>query len=366
MRLTVVESLWYSAVNKGMPRRTRNRVLAIAATLALACAALPGQALATPPEAVAAPTPAAPPAPPAPAAPLAPATPPAQSPAVSVAAPDLIRLKNGGMLRGIIAESGGSFVTIVLVTGETRKIPAADVTYAGPAAAAPASAPVTPSDAASATDPGTRPISDVHVPEARVSFVAVPTGSSLSRRSSATSLARQASKATGYDEVCTAPCVASLPAGTHTFAVARPHGEPIEAKPVTLPTGSSTLTANYVDKSGNRIAFALLGAGAMVGGLVLELSALPNSGEPNSSIHSGPLFAGLALQAGGLVLILCSRSVKDRFELSVAPGAGAVLPALAPAANASMRTESRFLDQSSGSTANARNGAAGLHLNVRF
>lgn len=275
-----------------------------------------------------------------------------------------MRLKNGGMLRGTIAESGGDFVTIVLFTGEMRKVPAADVTYAGPAA----SAPVAPPSTAPAIGLGTQPFSTAQAPEARVRFVSEPTGSSLWRRRGKASFTHNGftgPSATGYDEVCTAPCIASMPAGTHTFALAKPQGDRIEATPITLRPGNSTLAAKYVDKKGKRIGLAIVGTAAMVGGLVLELTALPSSSAPDSSVAPAPFFGGLALQAGGLVLILCARLVKDRFELSVAPGAGATPPVLAPAAN-SARAEPRFFDRSAGGPAIVRDGLAGLHVTARF
>ena len=45
-----------------------------------------------------------------------------------------MRLRDGGLLRGTIAEFVvGDHVTIVLITGETRRVAAADVGFAGPA-----------------------------------------------------------------------------------------------------------------------------------------------------------------------------------------------------------------------------------------
>lgn len=50
------------------------------------------------------------------------------------APPDVVRLRGGGMLRGTIAEhEPDSHVSIVLPTGEVRRVPAGDVLWAGPA-----------------------------------------------------------------------------------------------------------------------------------------------------------------------------------------------------------------------------------------
>jgi hypothetical protein len=174
--------------------------------------------------------------------------------AAVASAPDVVRLKNGGMLRGTIAESEpGQSVTIVLLTGETRKISAADVTYAGPADAAPSTPPPPPAVAAPAAPPAVsadangngnaQQFAVVHAAEARIDFVSDPEGSTLFRRSHTAGFGHgYAALATGYDEVCTAPCNASMPSGTHTFAVAKSGGSPIEADPIALPAGNSTWT----------------------------------------------------------------------------------------------------------------------------
>ena len=65
-------------------------------------------------------------------APSAPAT---SKAAADAAAPDIVRLKNGGLLRGKISELvPGGTVTIVTITGSTRVLNMSDVAYAGPTA----------------------------------------------------------------------------------------------------------------------------------------------------------------------------------------------------------------------------------------
>src|SRR6188768_1348287 len=73
-------------------------------------------------------------------APAAGATKAAPAPATGGAAPapasapDVVRLKNGGILRGTISELvPGDYVSIVLITGEPRRVLYADVQFAGPA-----------------------------------------------------------------------------------------------------------------------------------------------------------------------------------------------------------------------------------------
>src|SRR5262245_37595241 len=57
----------------------------------------------------------------------------------AVVPPDVVLLKNGGMLRGTISELvPGEFVAITIGSGEVRKLPMSDVRYAGPASQMPA------------------------------------------------------------------------------------------------------------------------------------------------------------------------------------------------------------------------------------
>lgn len=68
----------------------------------------------------------------------------------SAGASDVVRLKNGSLLRGTISEMlAGESVTIVTVTGKTREFAMSEVEYAGPANRDPAAAaPAPPSTAA--------------------------------------------------------------------------------------------------------------------------------------------------------------------------------------------------------------------------
>jgi hypothetical protein len=73
-----------------------------------------------------------------------------------------------------------------------------------------------------------------------------------------------------FERLCYSPCEVSLPAGTHTLAVATKDGDPVAAPPITLREGSHRLTAEYTDNSGTR------GAGtglALLSGVLLSVSA---------------------------------------------------------------------------------------------
>lgn len=227
----------------------------------------------------------------------------ANAPVARNGAPDIVRLKNGGFLRGTIAElAPGDFVTLVLVTGETRKIPYADVQYAGaadhdPANTAAVSAPRTTTTSARAgtslsdapavrSESGEiRPFAIVHAPESVIQVK--PDGISLFRRSDVGK----------YEELCTAPCSLSVPAGTHTFAIGKPGGKPIKANPVSLPPGNATVTAAFVDRSAIRITSAVLGVASTAAGIALFVGSTPDAGQ-----DAAPS-AGRVLGATGLMML---------------------------------------------------------------
>ncbi len=209
--------------------------------------------------------------------------PPAPAPAGPQPAalpPDIVQLRNGGMVRGTIAEIvPGEAVTIVTMTGETRKIPFADVSYAGPAEKAPsgavaAAAKASPApeetDSASVTRSyDARPFAVVHAAEARVSYASEPESGTLFVR---TATAQGYASASGYDELCTAPCSLSLPSGKHVFSVRSPGSRwQVEADPIQIPAGNSTLISNYVSRAGTRTALIVIGSLVAVGGITLTV-----------------------------------------------------------------------------------------------
>lgn len=137
----------------------------------------------------------------------------------SVTAPDLVRLRDGGLLRGTIAElAAGDHVTIVLLTGETRRVAAADFTFAGPVEEAPriAGTPPTPEiPAAPAIDSAPPPM-----PTDAASARAGTGGASVRFRGArgARVVVDAASETNGAGQlspVCTTPCALVMPVGAY-------------------------------------------------------------------------------------------------------------------------------------------------------
>jgi hypothetical protein len=96
-----------------------------------------------------------------------------------------------------------------------------------------------------------------------------------------------------FERLCYSPCEISLPAGTHTLAVATKEGDPIVAPAVTLSEGGHRLSLEYTDNSSTRN----LGTGlAMTSGILVALSGAggyKQAGEDGSNV-------GLAI-IGGLI-----------------------------------------------------------------
>ncbi|HXK19530.1 MAG TPA: hypothetical protein VNG33_17090 [Polyangiaceae bacterium] len=202
---------------------------------------------------------------------------PAVAPAATApatAAKDVVRLKNGGLLRGTIAELvPEDSVTIVTVAGKTRTFQMKEVDYAGPAdrdpsATAPAPTPAPPPTDAPAFAPTPAPVKPyvtVNGQEAHLHFVSEPPGLTFHRQTSAAVLVNSHGRirAEGYERLCTAPCSINIPAGTEKLALSEADGEPVPATSVTFPSGESTLKGNIESNQGVRsggIVVMLIGA----------------------------------------------------------------------------------------------------------
>jgi len=247
--------------------------------------------------------------------------PPAQA---ATAAPDIVRLRDGSMVRGTIAELvAGQHVVLITLTGETRTYPMAEVDYAGPASGATAAPASTPAPAATPAgrsptaqgDGETRPFVTVHAGEARLRLLGTEPGLTYHvRTGTATATgysggAVAAVRADAYTEICTAPCDASLPNGSHTLALSREEGTPISAGRIEV-GGPTTLEGTYIDRSGLRIGGWVVFLGGTIGGTAIMLSGI---GEEDSTttigIGGGIMLAGtivgliMAMQGDGAEIV---------------------------------------------------------------
>src|SRR5260370_20381772 len=242
--------------------------------------------------------------------------------APTVTPPDLVLLKGGGMMRGTISELlPGEAVTIITVGGVMRRVPMSEVTYAGPAERAPQSPSKTgesavsdtpaPPVAAAPQDTSVRPFILVQgraVPFKFVSMVPnltlhIKTGEAEARTWMGTPTGLTA---TTYTSICSAPCDASLPAGSHQFALSQGSGVPVQTPELSNLQEPSMLNGTYESKQGLRTAGWVIMIGGPVVGLALVATTLGgggtvgNCGAPDYSCRHEepdftPIYVGTAI-----------------------------------------------------------------------
>jgi hypothetical protein len=248
--------------------------------------------------------------------------------------PDLVRLKNGGMIRGTIQEYvPGDYVVIKLPNGEERRIAGDQVEQAGPAEAreaAPAPAPA-PEHPASAAAPSPQVIARVKEDQAPVHFTHegdepiafhVRTGTQTGTISGGWG---RTISADSYEQICSAPCTADLQKGTHKLALSRSDGKPIGVSELVTVDGPSTVSGTYESFAGMRTAgwiMAVAGGALAIGGTFASYNDC--EGDPYcDSLNEGVLVGTVA---GGMVLLLTGYffTVKsDEATLTVQPGVAA-------------------------------------------
>jgi hypothetical protein len=252
--------------------------------------------------------------------------------------PDVVRLKNGGFLRGTIAESiPNESVTIVTIAGETKRFLMSEVEYAGPASlpGVQGSAQVPPAEPSSEKLPEAAPPSSASVAPPRadkavaeVHFESEPVGVTFYQHSDLTAavVVPGLGAFVGYKAICTAPCKAELPVGTHALAMAYRGSPPREAPPVQLERGPARLHGDYVSRSGTRTAGFIVGpAGFLAGAVVIAIGfkrtktecfadfPCHDVGDPNQAVMTAGM--GISVVSALLGIYLITR--QDYVELNV-------------------------------------------------
>lgn len=253
---------------------------------------------------------------------------------------DVVVLKDGSMVRGTIAElRAGVEVTIVTMTGETRKFVMADVSYAGPAAGAPspkapAGQEATPREASNG--PGAplptvkAPALTLRSPQSGITFH-VRTGSA-SGTGATTVTDSQGRVGTGvvalslsaWTPICTAPCTGTLAAGSYTLGLSQGTGEVVAHESLVRVDGPSTLTGTYDSQKGRRDAGSAVMLGGFLVGSVLLLSGMAKAGK--SSGGGSTVITGSVIILGSVLVGVILRSASDSVSIRVAPAAAGALP----------------------------------------
>jgi hypothetical protein len=258
------------------------------------------------------------------------------------APPDLVKLKDGSMFRGTISELvTNDHVDIVLASGQTRRIPMKDVQYAGPAnAATPAAAPPAPPPPPPPPPGagGAMPLVTVNGPRAELRLESpdpnttfhIKTGQADVEGGGMTWGGRAFSysaQANAYTIICTAPCTAGLPVGTHELGLSQGGRIAQSDEPTTI-TGPGTLQGTYVSKAGTRVVGWIVVLGSVVGGTLLMLDSIKRTNVCDAtgfcyedSTIDGTEFGvgvGVALVGGIVGAVLAAQ--KDKAEITFIPG----------------------------------------------
>jgi hypothetical protein len=263
----------------------------------------------------------------------------------ALAATDVVRLKNGGLLRGTISELvPGESVEIVTVTGERRRFDMKEVSYAGPASEMPAAKSADPERRTKPDrdeddededdeddedddddDDDAKSVVTVHAKEAKLRLTTDPKGYTFHRRSSSAFAVASTGVAIvgqGFQDMCASPCDVSMPAGRHVLAVSKPDGFPVAASPVTVPAGSSSVHATYTDNTATRTAGVVVAALSMTAGALVMMVPIMSSG-PGSDIDTTPIWAGAGIMTGGGLLGILIAFTPDEVEISLRRRGGA-------------------------------------------
>lgn len=283
---------------------------------------------------------------------LAGAQEPASSPAVTTP-PDVVLLKDGGMVRGTISElKANDFVVITLSSGESRKIPMSEVGFAGPASEAPSHAARAETEAKAAAAK-TKPVAHTATaPEGtvRVDFDSEPSGVRFHIRTgesvgqvSGTGLGGPGVSVTfdDYTSLCEAPCSADLKPGTYVFGLSTEDDAPIKAEESITVDKETALYGRYVSYGGMRVAGWITLVASVVGGTAMMLTSIPHCTGPGPcSPNMGLLVGGAAVMIGGGTVGFFMTRKSDEAELS--HGEGPEAKVLSPRQHAMLTASGHF------------------------
>jgi hypothetical protein len=243
---------------------------------------------------------------------------------------DVVLLKDGGMVRGTIAEIvAGEQVTILTMAGKTRTFMMTEVAYAGPASKMPSQEPKAKPDPEpnEVSRDKVKPLVTVHGKEANLSLVGKGSGITFHRRSA--SAIGTGGTAFGYDVMCTAPCDVSVPSGTYRLGLSHKGGGAVEVEEdVVVSSGHSTIEGEYIDRSGTRtLGWVVFGASLasfmVVPGLfeTEECEDRPYSGRQCKDVipDTGWIVGG-AVSLGGMIASMFMTLTPDQARISVSPG----------------------------------------------
>ncbi len=126
-----------------------------------------------------------------------------------------------------------------------------------------------------------------------------------------------------YSPICDGPCTTELAAGVYHLGLAKDGGRAVPAGGVLL-TAPSTIRASYDDRSGARVAGAVILVAGIIGGIVMVVASADHqtcddAGDCRGDVN-GPLLAGgVGVIIGSAVLGTILASQRDHAHLTVTP-----------------------------------------------
>lgn len=222
--------------------------------------------------------------------------------------PDIIRLKDGGFMRGTISELvPGDHVVIVLPNGESRTLTMDKVEYAGPDPGLEA-APGGPKKAP--TVPGVK----LHLtsPQKNARFY-LPIGMRVGRVEGGAFEQSKVVHSEDYKELCRAPCDVTLQAGSYALALAIEGGDPVRSAALLDIDGPTSVEGVYTSYS---VVRALGWVTSVVGGAVgVVLLIKPPGGE--TDLSAGRILPGALTIIGSGILGGILTRVEDDADIYV-------------------------------------------------
>jgi hypothetical protein len=249
-----------------------------------------------------------------------------------------VKLKDGSVFRGTIVEFvPGDHVDLLLPSGETRRFAMKDVDYQGPAAS-PAPPPLPAphpearhEDREARHEDGTRGDSvTVHVASDQDDVaLLVQTGQSEFEGVGwgYRSWVAVSGTSRNYAMICSAPCDAEVPLGTHRMALSLGGGRAAEADDTVRLTEPSTIQVHYESRLGMRVAGWLILGATVIAGSALVVDAMSKGTQDCSQgyclsrqdVDKGEVAASIATAVvGGLLSVVLIRQ-KDQAHIEVVP-----------------------------------------------
>jgi hypothetical protein len=283
--------------------------------------------------------------------------------------PDVVKLQDGSLYRGTIVELvTGDHVDLRLPSGQVKRWPMADVSFAGAADHPPPPSPPP------RERPAPRPLVTVDADEARIHFESDTPETDLHIRTSDTTVTGAGWGGRGafvygavghhYEHICAAPCDATLPAGTHRLALSFRGKVPIEPDEAVTVRGPSKIQGTYTNRSGTRVAGLAVAGGSLAASLVMMIASIRSSQDctyqpvtgtcdEKTSIDTGMAVAAGSVLGIGMIVGLILVMQRDSAAIEVTPlDVSLRAPSLA-------RREQAWMAPGSA-------GASGLGVRIRF